>query len=157
MLKNLEIDECLKVLGNNHIGRLGYIFGQTPYIIPITFCHDADSKCLISYSSNGHKLHAMRLYNKVTLQVDEIESLQNWKSVLVQGRFEELEGSDAKLYLHRFADGVRELLQQKKEEVPRFIKEFSNTQENRGIPTVYRIIINDMFGKAKKASSDVIL
>ncbi len=150
MLKNLEIDDCLKVLGDNYIGRLGYIFGQTPYIIPITYYHDADTKCIISYSAKGHKLHAMRLYDQVTLQVDEIESLQNWKSVMVQGRFEELQGSDAKLYLHRFADGVREIMHRKNEEAPKFIKDFSNAQKNRGVPTVYRLVINDVFGKVKE-------
>lgn len=150
MLKNLEIDDCLKVLGNNYIGRLGYIFGQTPYIIPITYFHDVAAKCIISYSANGHKLHAMRQYNKVTLQVDEIESLQDWKSVLVQGRFEELTGSDAKLYLHRFANGVREIMERKNLTVPKFIKNFSNAQENRGVPIVYQLVINDIVGKVKE-------
>ena len=150
MLKNLEIDDCLKVLGNNYIGRLGYIFGQTPYIIPITYFHDADTKSIISYSANGHKLHAMRQYNKVTLQVDEIESLQNWKSVLVQGRFEELTGSDAKLYIRRFAHAVRELMERKGLMVPKFIKDFSNALDNRGVPIVYRLVINNIVGKAKE-------
>lgn len=147
MLKTLEIDDCLTMLGNNYIGRLGYIFGQTPYIIPITFYHDANAKSIISYSAKGHKLHAMRQYNKVTLQVDEIASLQSWKSVLVLGRFEELLGSDAKLYLRRFSNGVREIMEHKGLTVPKFIKDFSNVQENRGIPTVYRLIINDITGK----------
>lgn len=96
MLKNLELDDCLKVLGTNYIGRLGYIFGQIPYIVPITFYHDVNEKCIISYTAKGHKLHAMRQYNKVTLQVDEIESLHHWKSILVQGNFIELKGSSAK-------------------------------------------------------------
>ena len=147
MLKNLEMEECLEVLGNNYIGRLGYIFGQIPYIIPITFYHDVNTKCIISYSANGHKLHAMRLYSKVTLQVDEIESLQNWKSVLVQGRFEELKGSSAKAYSRRFAEGVRGIMNSKNEDVPKYIKDFSNKIDTRGVSTVYRIIINDVFGK----------
>lgn len=150
MLKNLEIDECLKVLGNNYIGRLGYIFGQIPYIIPITFFHDADAKCIISYSANGHKLNAMRLYNKVTLQVDEIESLQHWKSLLVQGQFEELKGSSAKLYLQRFAEGIRRIMKGKNQGIPKSIKEFSSKLDTRGIPTVYRIIVNDIAGKIKQ-------
>lgn len=151
MLKNLEIKDCLKILGQNHIGRLGYIFGQLPYVVPITYYHDTKAKCIISYSSNGHKLQAMRLYDRITLQVDEIKSHQEWQSVMVQGRFEELTGSDAKLYLHRFADGVRDVMQKKEEKVPRFIKDFSNAQENRGVPVVYRLIINDIVGKTKEA------
>lgn len=149
MLKNLNIDDCLEVLANQCVGRLGYIFGQTPYIIPITFYHDADAKCIISYSANGHKLHAMRQYNEVSLQVDEIKSHQSWKSVLVQGRFEELKGSSAKSYLHRFVDGVRSIVEGKNGKAPKYIKDFSNKVDSRGLPTVYRIVINDIVGKSK--------
>lgn len=151
MVKSLEIDDCLRVLSTNYIGRLGYIFGQLPYIIPITFFHDADAKCIISYTADGHKLHAMKQYNKVTLQVDEITSLQAWRSVLVQGQFEELTGSDAKLYLRRFANGVRAILNDKGQRVPKYIKDFSNKMDTRGVPIVFKIIINDIIGKVKES------
>ncbi|WP_343487256.1 pyridoxamine 5'-phosphate oxidase family protein [Allomuricauda sp. d1] len=150
MIKNLEMDKCLEVLGNNLIGRIGYIFGQSPFIVPITYFHDKEQKCIISYSAEGHKMEAMRRYDIIALQVDEIDSIEQWKSVLVQGRFEELTGIDAKLYLRRFADGVREIMERKGVSVPKFIKDFSSTLENRGVPTVYKLIINDIIGKAKE-------
>ncbi len=144
------MDKCLEVLGNNLIGRIGYIFGQSPFIVPITYFHDKEQKCIISYSAEGHKMEAMRRYDIIALQVDEIDSIEQWKSVLVQGRFEELTGIDAKLYLRRFADGVREIMERKGVSVPKFIKDFSSTLENRGVPTVYKLIINDIIGKAKE-------
>ena len=141
------MDECLEVLGSNHIGRIGYIFGQSPFIIPITYYHDQEEKCIISYSAEGHKMEAMRRYDIIALQVDEIDSIQQWKSVLVQGRFEEMEGSDAKYYLHRFAAGVKEAMAKKNKEVPKFIKDFSSKIGNRGMPIVYRMVITEISGK----------
>ncbi len=147
MIKNLNVSECLKILGRNHIGRLGYVFGQWPYIIPITYHHDSEEKCIISYSAEGHKMHAMRAYGHIALQVDEIKSVQNWKSVLVQGDFEEVKGSSAKFYLSRFAKGVNDVISKKGEETPKFIKDFSSKLTDRGVPLVYRISISSIEGK----------
>lgn len=150
MVKNLSIDACLELLQNNHVGKLAYIYGQWPHITPITYCHDSDEKCIISYSAEGHKMHAMRSYGNVALQVDEIVTIQEWKSVLVQGQFEQLNGSSAKYYLHRFAQGVRSAIERQGGETPRFIKDFSSKLDDRGMPLVYRISITDIVGKYRR-------
>lgn len=147
MIENLDITDCLSILGSNHIGRLGYVFGQSPFILPITYYHDPEEKCIISYSSEGHKIDAMRRYDIVALQVDEIKGIHDWKSVMVQGRYDELASSDAKLYLRRFADGVNKIISKNNQQTPQFIKEFSNKLDQKGLPIVYRIVISDIFGK----------
>ncbi|NKI31274.1 pyridoxamine 5'-phosphate oxidase family protein [Croceivirga thetidis] len=147
MVKDMKMDDCLALLARNYIGRLGYIYGQSPFILPITFHHDPNEKCIISYSAEGHKLHAMRQYNVVSFQVDEITSIQNWKSVFIQGRYEEIKGSSTKLYLNRFAEGVRNSFKMRKEEPPAFIKDFSSKLEDRGVPTVYKISTDFISGK----------
>ncbi|MGI9549832.1 MAG: pyridoxamine 5'-phosphate oxidase family protein, partial [Aurantibacter sp.] len=108
MIKDLELSKCLDLLGNNYIGRLAFISHGEPYIIPITYFHDSEEKSILSYAAKGHKIEAMRNYDSVALQVDEIKSIQEWRSVLVHGKFEELKGSTAKKYLHRFAEGVQD-------------------------------------------------
>lgn len=147
MIKNLEITECLDLLGNNYIGRLAFVFHGDPYIVPITYFHDSEEKCILSYASKGHKIEAMRNHDSVALQVDEIKSIQEWKSVLVHGEFGELQGSTAKKYLHRFAEGVQNAITNKKGMVPKFIQDFSSRLQRGGIPIVYRISINDITGK----------
>ena len=146
----MEISQCLELLGNNYIGRLAYISGKTPHINPITYYHDAEEKSILSYSSPGHKIEAMERYGEVAFQVDEIETIQKWRSVLVQGRFEELAGSTAKKYLHRFSEGVQQTIQKKGGETPKFIRDFSSRLQNRGLPIVYRIVITDIIGKYRE-------
>lgn len=147
MIKNLELTECLDLLGNNYIGRLAFVSHGDPYTVPITYFHDPEEKCILSYASEGHKIEAMRNHDSVALQVDEIKSIQEWKSVLVHGEFEELQGSTAKKYLHRFAEGVQNAITSKKGMVPKFIQDFSSRLQRGGIPIVYRISIYDITGK----------
>lgn len=150
MISDMSMNECLALLARNYIGRLAYIYGQSPFILPITFYHDAEEKCIVSYSAEGHKLHAMRQYNLVSFQVDEISSIQNWKSVFVQGRFQALEGSDTKLYLNRFAEGVKKSFRIRNEKTPEFIGDFSSKNENRGVPVAYKISTDYISGKYRE-------
>lgn len=150
MVKDMNMDECLVLLARNHIGRIGYIYGNSPFILPITFHHDPKEKCIISYSAEGHKLHAMRQYSTVSFQVDEITTIQNWKSVFIQGEYKEIKGSSAKLYLKRFADGVRNSFKMQNLKEPEFIKDFSSKLEERGVPIVYKISTDFISGKYRE-------
>ncbi len=149
-IKNMETAECLQLLGKNYIGRLAYIFGGSPHIIPITYFHDAEEKCILGYSSLGYKINAMEKNARVAFQVDDILSIDQWRSVLIHGNFEELEGSTSKKFLRRFAEGVQNTISQKKGKAPRFIKDLSSRSQERGIPIVYRIHITDIVGKMRK-------
>ncbi|SHJ66750.1 pyridoxamine 5'-phosphate oxidase family protein [Pseudozobellia thermophila] len=148
MIKNLEIQQCIQLLGKNYIARLGYIYGSTPHVIPITYFHDAEEKCIISYSSEGHKLDAMRRFDSVSLQVDEITDVHHWQSVLVQGRFQELKGSTAKKYLHKFAEGVQRIIEDHDGDA-KFISDFSSRIFGKEAPVVFIIRINAINGKER--------
>jgi nitroimidazol reductase NimA-like FMN-containing flavoprotein (pyridoxamine 5'-phosphate oxidase superfamily) len=147
LIKNMEIEHCLELLGRNYIGRLAYISGGSPHVNPITYFHDSVEKSILSYSAPGHKIDSMQKYGKVAIQVDEISSIQQWRSVMILGEFEELEGSTAKKNLHKFANGVQDTITRNKGETPKFIQDFSSRLQNRGLPIVYRINIRDIVGK----------
>ncbi len=149
MIEDLEETACLELLSNNYIGHLAYISGKEPYIVPITYFHDADEKCIISYSTNGHKIDAMRMYKKVSIQVEQVRSIQEWVSIQIHGTFEELEGSSAKKYLHNFALGVQETIKRVKGDKPKFISDFSSRLQERKMPIVYRINIHGINGKIR--------
>lgn len=149
-IRSMKTSECIQLLGEQYIGRLAYISGGTPYINPITYFHDAEEKCILSYSAPGYKMEAMARYGEVALQVDDIKSIHHWRSVLVHGNFEELEGSTAKKYLHRFAEGVKRTFAQNEAETPKFIQDFSSRVQERKIPIVYRIHITDIVGKFRE-------
>lgn len=151
MTKELTQKECLALLGRNYLGHLGYIAGKDPFVIPITYFHDAEEKSILSYSSNGHKIDSMRRYGRVSFQVEDISSIQDWESVLIHGTFEELTGSTAKKYLHKFAEGVQDTIELSNSEKPKFIGDFSSRLQEREMPIVFRINIKDITGKSRKS------
>lgn len=150
MIRDLEQEECLELLGHNYLGHLGYISGKDPFVIPITYFHDTEEGCILSYSSNGQKIDAMRKYENVCLQVEQITSIQDWKSVQIHGIFEELEGSTAKKYIHKFAQGVQDTIERMKGKKPKFIGDFSSRLQKRKLPIVYRIKITGITGKIRE-------
>lgn len=150
MIKDLDKKVCMDLLKNNYIGRLAYIAKGEPFIIPITFYyHDEDNTCIISYSAEGHKIDSMRANHRVSLEVDEITSVNRWQSVLVRGLFEELVQIDAKYHLHQFAEGVKKVIAAREKENPQFIGEFSSKLKGEGNPIVYRIKILEITGKQR--------
>lgn len=151
MIRDLKLTDCLELLENNYLGHLGFITGKSPYILPITYFHNTEEKCILSYSTNGHKIDAMRKYDQVCFQVEEMQSIQQWRSVLVHGRFEELEGSTAKKYIHTFAEGVQETISRMTGEQPKFIQDFSSRLRKETPPIVYRIHITDISGKFRNS------
>ncbi len=148
-MNNLTKEECLALLSNNYLGRIAYVLKGVPEIIPITYYYYPERHSLISYSSPGSKIDAMRINNLVSFQVDEISALDNWKSVLVFGEFEELSGIDAKHLLHVFSKGVKKVILEKEKLRPKFISDFSSKIEKDSIPIIYRINIREIKGKQK--------
>lgn len=149
MSEKIARDEYIKILNNNYMARLAYIANNTPYIVPITYYYSEKENIIISYSNEGHKINAMRLNQSVSVQIDEIESLDRWKTLLLIGEFEELNGSEAKMYLHTFAQNVKKILAQNEAKNPEVINSFSNKVNSGTIPIIYRIKIQEVFGRKK--------
>ncbi|WP_142785894.1 pyridoxamine 5'-phosphate oxidase family protein [Changchengzhania lutea] len=149
MFINLEDKEIKFVLENNYIGHLGYIYQKRPYVIPITYYFDRENNAIICYSGDGHKINAMRKNNTVSMQVEEIETVTNWKSILIHGQFEQRFGSDAKAYLHKFSLGVKDVIMEKEHKKLNFISEFSSKIYKDNVPAVFLIKIEDISGKKR--------
>ncbi len=151
-MTDLKTNHCIAILKNNYIGRLGYIAKNSPYIIPITyFYYDESNSSVICYSGEGHKIEAMRKNHTVSLEVDEIDSVNKWRSVLVHGVFEELQGIDARHLLHEFAEGVKGIITKKEHTLPNAISDFSSKMHQEKIPIVFRIKILELTGKQRQS------
>jgi len=152
MIDNLEHEACLELLRNNHIGRLAFIKGEDPYVVPITYYfQEHNAQGLICYSLEGYKIDAMRENRSVALLVEEIESVFRWKSVLVHGEFEELSGTAARNCLHEFTQGIKEIINRNKSRDVHFIHEFSSKMAALGSsPIVFRINLTDLTGKIRQ-------
>ena len=149
-MTDLTTSAIERVLRNNYLGHLAYLWQGKPHVIPITYYFDPADNTIISYTSEGHKIDAMRKNNSVTVQVEEIQSMFNWESAMVHGTFEELEGDIAKQKLHSFIEGVKSIIRRKERREVEFINEFSSKLYERGNPIVYQVKILEISGKRRE-------
>lgn len=150
MIRVLDAQECLHILSGNYIGNLSYIYRDRPFITPITYFFDEENNVIIGYSAEGHKINAMRKNNHVSLNVSEIDSVNDWKSVLAHGTFQELSSSTAKAKLHQFSLGVKDLIIDKEHKELDFISEFSSKIYKDDLPIIFQINVEEVTGKMRK-------
>jgi len=150
MIRNLNQKESTKILASNYVGNLSYIYRDRPYVVPLTYFFDTENNVIIGYSAEGHKIRAMRKNENVSLVVSEVDSVNSWNSVLAQGTFKELSGSDAKAQLHIFSLGVKDLIIDKEHRKLNFISEFSSKIYKDDLPVVFQIKIDEITGKMRR-------
>jgi nitroimidazol reductase NimA-like FMN-containing flavoprotein (pyridoxamine 5'-phosphate oxidase superfamily) len=85
-----ELDEfqCQKILKQATVGRLACAKDNQPYVMPIYFSFDG--RHIYGFTTLGQKIEWMRANPKVCLEIDERRSHDQWQSVIVFGRYEEL-------------------------------------------------------------------
>lgn len=84
-LNETEIEE---ILTEEIIGRIGCHADNVTYIVPISYAYDG--KCIYAHSYEGFKIELMRKNPRVCFEVDTMENMANWKSVIAWGDYREL-------------------------------------------------------------------
>ena len=107
MLGELNQTQIEQVLREELIGRLGcHAEGQT-YVVPITYAYDDGS--VYGHSGDGRKIRMLRENPAVCFEVDHLDDMRNWRSVIAQGTFEELHGAAAERAMRLLVERVSPL------------------------------------------------
>lgn len=88
MIATLSDSKARELLQSARVARLGCIVNGEPYITPINYNFEDD--CIYSHSLAGLKITALRSNPRACVQVDEVDSLLHWRSVLAWGNFDEI-------------------------------------------------------------------
>jgi nitroimidazol reductase NimA-like FMN-containing flavoprotein (pyridoxamine 5'-phosphate oxidase superfamily) len=88
MLGKLNETQIEGLLKQQVIGRLACHADGITYIVPVNYVYDGTA--IYGHSSQGQKIDMMRKNPDVCFEVDEIQSLFKWQSVVAWGRFEEI-------------------------------------------------------------------
>jgi uncharacterized protein len=95
VLGQLTAEEIDQMLRSEAVGRIGcYAFGR-PYVVPITYAYDGVA--VYGHAREGLKLRMMRSHPNVCFEVDRMDVLTTWKSVIAMGTFSELQAKEAEL------------------------------------------------------------
>lgn len=88
-IDELKIEECQKVLKREIFGRIACSLKDQPYVVPFNFAFDG-KKYLYAFSTVGQKIEWMRENPRVCVEVEDIKNQNDWTTVLIFGRYEEL-------------------------------------------------------------------
>ena len=83
--RSLERREIDAILARNHVGRLAYMLGGKVDIEPIHYVFAEGT--LYGRTAPGTKLNALERDYWVAVEVDEVDALFDWRSVVVHGGF----------------------------------------------------------------------
>jgi nitroimidazol reductase NimA-like FMN-containing flavoprotein (pyridoxamine 5'-phosphate oxidase superfamily) len=88
LIREIPNEDNLKLLAHMHLGRLACAQGGQPYVVPFYFAYQ--DSWLYSFSTVGQKIDWMRANPLVCVQTDEVVSAEEWVSIVISGRYEEL-------------------------------------------------------------------
>lgn len=92
MLGKLQPQQIEEVLNGQTVGRIGCSADGETYIVPISYAYDGNY--IYCHTNEGKKTDMMRKNPRICFEVDEMKDMANWKSVVLQGNFEELKNTD---------------------------------------------------------------
>jgi nitroimidazol reductase NimA-like FMN-containing flavoprotein (pyridoxamine 5'-phosphate oxidase superfamily) len=78
----------MRLLAGNRVARLACAKAERPYVVPIHYAYS--DNYLYAFSMPGKKIEWMRSNPLVCLQVDQRGEGSSWRSVVVDGVYEEL-------------------------------------------------------------------
>ncbi len=153
MMGQLSAEEIEQLLWSEVVAHLGCHVEDRVYVVPVQYVYDGRSAYL--HGSEGLKLSAMRKDPRVCFEVDQVNDLSNWRSVICSGSFEELHGDESerarKLIVTRIAPLIRG--------EPPWPVDFTPKQggpfeaRERGRSVYYRLLLSEKTGRFEKGGS----
>lgn len=147
MIGTLTKGQCQRILIASMIGRIGCHSSGKTYVIPITYVFDGGY--IYAHSKEGLKIEMMRKNPDVCFQVDQVDNLANWRSVIVWGKFEELTtAEEQEVALKALINGLHAMHTGDSVKPPKSNEDMNPRKEKK--PVIYRISIEEMSGRFEK-------
>lgn len=96
----LDQDGIEQLLSTALVGRIACASpahdGGRPYIVPLAYGYDGEA--VYAMGPPGRKIRIMRDQPLISFEVDEAEAEDRWRSVVAEGRYEELVTDDGRAH-----------------------------------------------------------
>jgi hypothetical protein len=107
MLGELNQTEVESLLSSEVVARIGCHANGRSYVVPITYVYEDGA--IIGHSGDGMKIDMMRKNPFVCVEVDHVDNLANWRSVIAWGHYEELSGAAVVAAIEKLAKRLEPL------------------------------------------------
>ena len=143
------IAKLRKLLKSQVFGRIGCHSDGITYVVPVNYFYDG--KDIYAHSGEGMKINMMRKNPEVCFEVEAVQNIFNWQSVIVWGRFEELTDIHEKeKVMQKLSDRIMSLTNNKKAHPSHGI---TDNESDVGTVTqlvLYKIILKKKTGRYEK-------
>lgn len=102
MIETLTSEETDALLREEVVGRVGCHADGLTYVVPVIYAYEDGTVTVATVE--GQKTRMMRSNPNVCFEVDVYEGPGRWRSAIVQGTYEELDGEEAKRALAALAE-----------------------------------------------------
>ena len=153
MFDVLNKEQIKEVITNNFIGHLGCHADGKSYVVPISYAFDGIH--IYARTFEGLKVDMIRKNPQVCFQIDSMVGMNDWQSVIIWGKVEEL------IYKTEREKGLNVLLSRALPNVSSDTVKFSpewpfptsDLSKIEGI--IFRISIDEITGKCEKPIAEV--
>lgn len=105
--RELTPAECRALLARHHVGRIAYVFRDRVDIEPIHYVY-ADGE-IVFRTARGSKFDKLRHHPWVAFEVDEVDGLFDWRSVVAHGTVYHLQNSGSRADITAYRRAVSRL------------------------------------------------
>jgi nitroimidazol reductase NimA-like FMN-containing flavoprotein (pyridoxamine 5'-phosphate oxidase superfamily) len=149
MLGELDSQQIEELLHSEVIARVGCHAGGMTYVVPITYAYDGES--IVGHSTDGLKIRLMRTNPEVCIEVDHMENMANWRSVIAWGTYEELDGAEAHEAMNLLIERLRPLLVSQSSTPTHGAPTGSHQKDTAGhVAIIYRIRLKRKSGRFER-------
>ena len=142
LFQDMSRASSIVLLKSADVGRIACARGSQPYVTPFTFAYNENF--LYSFGTVGKKIEWMRTNPLVCVEIDKIVRRQEWQTVVIFGRYQELLKTPEFKEEHQLAHGL--LARKANWWEPGFAKTLKGGVE-RPLETVFfRIAIDEISG-----------
>lgn len=148
MLGELNSSQIENVLQGEVIGRIGCHADDITYVVPVSYVYDG--VYAYAHTKEGLKIEMMRTNPMVCFEVDVIENMSNWRSVIAWGKFEEIKKpEERKAGMQKLIDRIMPLMTS--ETTPHHAMVEAHSKDVGNMPgIVFRIKLNKKTGRFEK-------
>ena len=149
MLGELNKQQIEQILNSEVIGRTGIYADNKIYVVPISYAFDG--KYIYGHSKDGMKIKMMRKNPHVCFEVDVMQNMANWQSVISWGEFEELiEANEQKRAMKILIDRMMPLMTSETAQPSHGLSK-SHAKDVEGMrAVVFRIELKEKTGRFEK-------
>lgn len=144
MLGTLDREQIDQVLRAGLIGRIGAHADGRTYIVPVSYVYDGDA--VYVHSAEGLKVRMMRANPEVCFEVEDIDDLANWRTVVAWGTYEELKGDLATAAMNLLVSRLSPLTASETAGPAGH----AQGRANNGVEVAYRIRLREVTGRFEK-------